>query len=63
MPGLMTTLRKLVPFSQDRLLEEGMAGTAVVEAVKGTHSYEGDIETGDRVYRYDLRVTLPGREP
>lgn len=46
----------------ESLKERGVAGTALVNSVKRSHVSTGD--DGDSpIYKYELRVTVPGREP
>ena len=48
----------------ESLYERGLDGTAVITAVKRSLvSAGGDEGSSDRIYKYDLRVTVPGRDP
>ena len=46
------------------LFERGIAGTAVVNSVKKSVWSKGqDDDSTERIYKFSLTVTVPGREP
>src|SRR4051812_4090831 len=65
--GYAMYLAMMVTRSGDsRLLKRGIHGTAVVLEARSTNTtinVGGGEYSGDRVFKYKLRVSLPGKEP
>ena len=47
----------------ESLAERGVAGTALVKSVKRSLVSKGDEDDSEPIYKYQLQVTVPGREP